>query len=55
MLLSISCGFDDMVKKTISGDTREECLEGIIQTLKDLIAQTEIKIRDAAERKIARA
>ncbi len=50
MLLSISCGFDDMVKKTISGDTREECLEGIIQTLKDLIAQVDVKIKDAGVR-----
>ena len=48
MLLSIVCGFDDMVKKkSMSGDTGEECLEGIIQTAKNLIAQVDIKIKDA--------
>ena len=39
-----------MVKETISGDTKEESLEGIIQTLKDLNAQVDIKIKDAGVR-----
>ncbi len=47
MLLSTGCGFADMVEETISGDTKEESLEGLIQTLKDLIAQVDIKIKDA--------
>ena len=50
MLLSTGCGFADMVKETISGDTKGESLEGIIQTLKDLIAQVDIKIKDAGVR-----
>ena len=50
MLISIGCGFNDKMKETISGDTGEECLEGIIQTVKDLIAQVDIKIRDAGEK-----
>jgi len=49
MLLSTGCGFADMVEETISGDTKEESLEGIIQTLKDLIAQVDIKIEDDAK------
>ena len=49
-LLSIACGFDDMVKKSISGGAGEECLEGIIQTVKDLIAQVDIKVKDAGKR-----
>ncbi len=45
MLLSTGCGFDDMVKrKSMSGGAGEESLEGIIQTLKDLIAQVNVKI-----------
>jgi hypothetical protein len=39
-----------MVRKSISGATGEECLEGLIQTMKDLIAQVDIKIRDAGEK-----
>ncbi len=39
-----------MVGKSISGCAGEECLEGIIQTVKDLIAQVDIKIRDAGEK-----
>ena len=50
MLLSIGWGFDDMLKGTMSGDAAEECLDGIIQKVKDLIAQTDIKIKDAGEK-----
>ena len=50
MLLSIGCEFDDMGKKTISRGTGEECLEGIIRRMKDLIAQVDIKIEDARGR-----
>jgi len=50
MFLSTDSRFDYMMKKTTSGDTGEECLQGIIQTVKDLIAQVDIKIRDAGEK-----
>ena len=50
MLLNTGSRFDDMVGKSISGGTGEECLEGIIQTVKDLIAQVDIKIKDAGEK-----
>ena len=50
MLLSTGCGFADMVEETISGGTKEESLEGPIQTLKDLIAQVDVKIKDAGVR-----
>ena len=49
-LLSVGCGFDYMVKKSMSGGAGEECLDGIIQTVKDLIAQVDIKIRDAGKK-----
>jgi hypothetical protein len=39
-----------MVEKTISGGAGEECLEEIIQTVKDLIAQVDIKIKVAGEK-----
>ena len=44
-----------MVKKSIAGGTGEECLDGIIQTVKDLITRVDIKINDAGERKTVRA
>ncbi len=50
MLLSIGCGFDDMVKESISGGAGEESLEGIIQTVKDLTAQLDIRIKDPGEK-----
>jgi hypothetical protein len=50
ILLNTDSRFDYMVRKSISGDTGEECLEGIIQTVKDLIAQVDIKIRDTSEK-----
>jgi len=50
MFLSTDSRFDYMVRKSISGGTGEECLEGIIQTVKDLIAQVDIKIRDAGKK-----
>jgi len=46
MLLSIGCGFDDMVKESILGGAGEECLDGIIQTVKDLTTQVDIKTRE---------
>ena len=49
-LLKIGCGFDDMVKKSILRGAGEECLEGIIQTVKDLTAQVDIRIKDAGEK-----
>ena len=49
MLLSIGRGFDYMVEKLMSGGAGEECLEGIIQTVKDLIAQVDIRIREAGK------
>jgi len=39
-----------MMRKSISGGTGEECLEEIIQSVKDLIAQVDIKIRVAGEK-----
>ena len=50
MLLSAGCGFEYMVGKPMSGGAGEKCLEGIFQTLRDLIAQVDIKIRDAGEK-----
>jgi hypothetical protein len=32
--------------------TAEDCLEGIIQTVRNLIAQMDIKIKDAGERTV---
>ena len=49
-LLSIGCAFDDMVNESIARDIGDECLKEIIRTVKDLITQTEIKIRGAVER-----
>ena len=49
MLLSTGCGFEYMVGKSMSGGAGEECLEGIIQTVKDLIAQADIKVKDAGD------
>ncbi len=50
MLLSIGRGFDYMVEKLMSGGAGEECLEGIIQTVKDLITQVDIRMKDVSEK-----